>query len=158
MLIKTPSLFQLKPTMADMLVFENHASSCLNNYTKLKADLHCDSACWRLFLAWRCILCIVDSPFLGRALLLSCLVDCGALCNAIIMALPKNDRVGWKAEDALDGLANHFVSLSLESMFSGLHRILILRPPSFFVQTLRTSSPLLTLTTMPQTSSPASAN
>ena len=56
-------------------------------------------------------------------------------------------------------LAGDSWGISLHQYKAGrAHRILIFLPPSILVQTLKTSSPLLTLSTAPQTSSLASAN
>lgn len=92
------------------------------------------------------------------------MVDGRALGYAVIVAFPDDVGVGREGEDALDGLAsnNGHMSTGGKPRTAGneksTYRILMFLPPSILVQTLNTSSPLRTLSTAPQTSSPASAN
>lgn len=91
--------------------------------------------------------------------LITSLVDCRSLCNAVIVAPP--DYVGalWELQNPLDGLPEGVRKHGMGNMKDDdAYLILILRPPSFFVHILRTSSPLRTLRTNPHTSSLASAN
>ena len=104
----------------------------------------------------------------ATTLVLPGLVQGRSLCYAVAM-FPEDDfRVGRKGEKPFDSLPNAILVSKCIDCLQGsgylaiagvlAYRILILRPPSILVQTLRTSSPLLTLSTAPQTSSPASAN
>lgn len=83
-----------------------------------------------------------------------------ALSNAIVVAFPDDVGICREGKHPFDRFpAGGSQQEFHESETSHApYRILMLRPPSIFVQTLNTSSPLRTLRTAPQTSSPASAN
>lgn len=93
-------------------------------------------------------------------LVLASLVDSAALSDAVVMALPDHVRIRWQCKNALDSFPKWTLAVGLQATVRLVctYRILTFLPPSFFVQILNTSSPLRTLTTAPQTSSPASAN
>ena len=90
-------------------------------------------------------------------LFLARLIDGSALRNAVIVATPDDLGTLGKAKNTLHGFPAR-VSNCQDWHTLETYLILMLRPPSFFVQMLKTSSPLLTLRTKPQTSSPASLN
>lgn len=98
------------------------------------------------------------SPFLLVALVLARLVDGRPLSDALVVATPGDDGVSGEVQNALDGFAAAVSPCCCGWNCNQTYRILMLRPPSFLVQILKTSSPLLTLSTKPHTSSVASMN
>ena len=90
-------------------------------------------------------------------LLLAGFVKGRSLCNAVIVTLPFDSGVWWEYKEALDCLPIILLEV-LQDDGRATYLILMFLPPSILVQTLNTSSPLRTLSTAPQTSSPASIN
>lgn len=87
---------------------------------------------------------------------------------AVIVAFPDNVCIWRECQKPFNGFPEKKIKKKKSATCSSYkycsciilmaYLILILRPPSIFVHMLKTSSPLLTLRTAPQTSSLASAN
>ena len=107
------------------------------------------------------VVMVVVLAGVGRSLLLAGLIDGSAQRNAVVVALPYDVGVRGEREQAFDcfpaSISNH-VQRKTKQEQSAIYLILMFRPPSIRVQTFKTSSPLRTLKTAPQTSSLASAN
>ena len=122
-------------------------------------SLGCDLLLARSVVVGRALVLVAASFTVVARLFLTSLVNGAALSDAVIMAFPNHVGVCRQRQDALDGFPSLNISSFLHNrVASKTYRIFTFLPPSFLVQMLKTSSPLRTLTTAPQTSSPASAN
>lgn len=136
-----------------------HAAEILPYRCSYTTSLGCDLLLARSVVVGRALVLVAASFTVVARLVLTSLVNGAALSDAVIMAFPNHVGVCRQRQDALDGFPSLNISSFLHNrVASKTYRIFTFLPPSFLVQMLNTSSPLRTLTTAPQTSSPASAN